>query len=274
MRCERYAFQTTADCCKAIAVAAVVRFPCINQGTVEIKQQGGIKMHWRTFREKLIYEFELKNLCDIQLLNRLEKILGFSNYESEEFLRHVDEREREILKNKSEIIAIQNSYNENLASIETRVKEIDKEVNILQENARLKQKEIEDLKNSMNIEIKNLEDKYLHPINPIKSNKSVVIRQINPDIIQNEKVTSAAYLPSYIQQIYREGTLANKMLNYIRERNCVTWDGIIKEMTEKHGYKESGSLGASFKALETEGIIRVEGSKSKGKIYFVKDKNK
>jgi hypothetical protein len=229
--------------------------------------------YWRTFREKLIYEFELKDLSDPQLLNRLEKILDFSNYESEEFYRHIEEREREILKIKNEIKAIQNSYNENLSPIETKIKELDQEIKILQENTKLKQKEIEELKNSMNIEIKNLEDKYLYPI---KANKAVVIGHIKPDIIQieNEKVSSLSYLPSYIQQIYNQGTMPNKMLNYIRERNCVTWDEIIKEMTEKHGYKESsGSLGASFKALETEGLIRVEGSKSKGKIYFVKDNN-
>jgi predicted nucleic acid-binding Zn-ribbon protein len=229
--------------------------------------------YWRTFREKIIYEFELKDLNDTELLNRLEKILGFSNYKSEEFFKHVEEREREILKNKNEIIAIQNSYNDNLSSIESRIKEIEQEVKSLQENANIKQKEIEDLKNSMNIEIKNLEDKYLYSL---KADNSAAIRQVKPAItqIENEKVSSASYLPSYILQIYKEGTLANKMLNYIRERNCVTWDEVIKEMTEKHGYKESGSLGASFKALETEGIIRVEGSKSKGKIYFVKDKNK
>ncbi len=230
--------------------------------------------YWRTFREKLIYEFELKDLSDTQLLNRLEKILAFSNYESEEFYRHIEEREQEMLKNNNEIKAIQNSYNKNIFSIETKIKELDQEIKILQDNAKFNEKEIDELKNSMNIEIKNLEDKYLYPT---KANKSVIIGNTKPGIIQieKEKNSSAPYLPSYIQQIYNQGTMSNKMLNYIKEMNCVTWDEIIKEMTKKYGYKESsGSLGASFKALKTEGLIRVEGSKSKGKIYFVKNNNK
>ena len=46
--------------------------------------------HRRTFAEKVIYEFELKDLTDLQLLNRLEKIIGFSNYENDEFFEHVE----------------------------------------------------------------------------------------------------------------------------------------------------------------------------------------
>jgi hypothetical protein len=45
----------------------------------------------RSFQEKIIYAFELSDLKDIQLLNRLEKILDLSNYESENFIEHVEE---------------------------------------------------------------------------------------------------------------------------------------------------------------------------------------
>ena len=57
----------------------------------------------RSFTEKIIYEFDLKHLSDINLLNRLEKILDFTNYDSLEFIDHIEQREKEILKLKSQI---------------------------------------------------------------------------------------------------------------------------------------------------------------------------
>ena len=56
---------------------------------------------WRrkpTFREKIIYAFDIKDLANVQLLNRLEKILGLGNYQSEEFLDYIEKREKELLE--------------------------------------------------------------------------------------------------------------------------------------------------------------------------------
>jgi len=55
---------------------------------------------WRRkaiFRDKIIYAFDIKDLANVQLQNRLEKILGFGSYKSGEFLDHVDQREKELL---------------------------------------------------------------------------------------------------------------------------------------------------------------------------------
>lgn len=61
---------------------------------------------WRyqkTFADKIIYAFAIKDLENVHLFDRLEKVLGFTNYQSGEFLDHIDQREKEVLKIKKEI---------------------------------------------------------------------------------------------------------------------------------------------------------------------------
>jgi hypothetical protein len=56
---------------------------------------------WRrqaTFREKTIYAFDIKDLANTQLLNRLECVLGRGSYQSGEFFDYVGQREKELLE--------------------------------------------------------------------------------------------------------------------------------------------------------------------------------
>ncbi|MEI9911464.1 MAG: hypothetical protein WDO71_18515 [Bacteroidota bacterium] len=125
----------------------------------------------------------------------------------------------------------------------------------------------------MNIEIKNLEDKYLYPT---KANKSVIIGNTKPGIYTNrkrKKFFSTLTFPHIYRQIYNQGTMSNKMLNYIKEMNCVTGMKLIKEMTKKYGYKESsGSIGCKYsRPLKTEGLIRVEGKQKQRQNIFCEE---
>jgi len=82
--------------------------------------------HLRAFTEKIIYEFELKDLQNISLLTRLEKILDFSNYERPEFFVNIEEREREILQIRTQIETIK-------AVKKEKAKELQQEINVLKE---------------------------------------------------------------------------------------------------------------------------------------------
>lgn len=86
--------------------------------------------HWRRgrtrFSEKIIYEFELSNLSDIRLLERLEKILSFKFYKSEAFIDHVEEREKEILLAEKEIEDLK-------ATKQVQLSELQQEINELKE---------------------------------------------------------------------------------------------------------------------------------------------
>ncbi len=69
---------------------------------------------WRkekNFSDKLIYQFELSDLGDVELLNRLERILDVSNYENETYLDNLNERENEISGLKKRIGEIKENKN-------------------------------------------------------------------------------------------------------------------------------------------------------------------
>lgn len=103
------------------------------------------------FSDKIIYNFELTDLHDIQLLNRLEKILDFSNYESDEFIDNIEQREKEIITIKKEIDDI-----EKVKAV--RQSELTDEINNLKEQVSKLNKEIQDKEKSL-IEI----NKVQHP---------------------------------------------------------------------------------------------------------------
>jgi hypothetical protein len=56
---------------------------------------------WRrqpTFRDKIIYAFDITDLTNAQLQERLEKVLGRENYDTEAFYDHISQREKELLE--------------------------------------------------------------------------------------------------------------------------------------------------------------------------------
>lgn len=91
---------------------------------------------WRyqkAFSDKLIYRFELTDLIDTHLVNRLEKIIGYSNYISGEFLKNIEEREIEILE-------VNNRIEEFNKANSSETEELKKELNLL----RIKMNKIDD----------------------------------------------------------------------------------------------------------------------------------
>ena len=65
--------------------------------------------HQRTFPETIIYSFDINDCGNVQLLNRLEKILGLNNYQSGAFLDYIEEREKELLKANRDIDELKKS---------------------------------------------------------------------------------------------------------------------------------------------------------------------
>jgi predicted type IV restriction endonuclease len=56
---------------------------------------------WRrqpTFRDKIIYAFDITDLTNAQLQERLKKVLGRDNYDTEAFYDHISQREKELLE--------------------------------------------------------------------------------------------------------------------------------------------------------------------------------
>ncbi len=126
--------------------------------------------HRRTFAEKVIYEFELKDLSDIQLLNRLEKILGFSNYESEEFFDHIEQREREIIQVKKEIEDIKTVKSEQVTELQSEINELKEKVLLIKDQIKSKEQIVSDINADKIPEIATKKAETYFPLNIIPRN--------------------------------------------------------------------------------------------------------
>jgi predicted type IV restriction endonuclease len=117
----------------------------------------------RTFPEKIIYEFELKDLKDAKLLNRLEKILGFSNYSTLEFIEHIEQREKEILKIKAQIDELHLVKEGEASEVRNEISKLKNQIEELAEQIRLKEQFVSDIENGEIPELINLASDYLIP---------------------------------------------------------------------------------------------------------------
>lgn len=117
----------------------------------------------RAFTEKIIYEFELKHLTDINLLNRLEKILDLTNYDSLEFIDHIEQREKEILKIKSQIDELKLLKKSEVNEVKNEIQELKSQIQELNEQIKLKEKFISEVENGNIPELESLTSDYLIP---------------------------------------------------------------------------------------------------------------
>ena len=140
----------------------------------------------RTFSEKVIYEFELTDLNNINLVNRLETILGFSNYESEEFIVHIEQREREIMKAKMEIDEIKKVKSEQSMELNNEINELKEQVQEINEQIKAKKQIIDGINAN---KIPEIEDKIQEYLLPIKKNPSLTT--LSPNLQQTSIHTGA-----------------------------------------------------------------------------------
>ncbi len=127
--------------------------------------------HWirkSTFKDRLIYKFEITDLKDDELLKRLEKILGYSNYRSDEYIEHIEQRQTEIIKAEREIEEIRKEKNEQLLKLETEKNELEEQVKLINKQIEGKRQEIFDIRNEDNIqEIQEKIKGYYLPVNKL-----------------------------------------------------------------------------------------------------------
>ena len=136
----------------------------------------------RAFTEKIIYEFELKNLNDINLLSRLEKILDFTNYDNLEFIDHIEQREKEILKIKSQIDELKSLKKSEVNEVKNEIQELKSQIQELNEQIKLKEKFISEVESGNIPELESLASDYLIPFLVTK-----------PDITIPKSIASPAF---------------------------------------------------------------------------------
>jgi predicted type IV restriction endonuclease len=117
----------------------------------------------RAFTEKIIYEFELKDLSDINLINRLEKILDVSNYDNLKFFDHIDQREKEILKIKSQIVELKSLKKSEVSEVKNEIDELKGQILELNEQIKLKEKFVHEIEIGNIPELESIASDYLIP---------------------------------------------------------------------------------------------------------------
>ena len=131
----------------------------------------------RSFTEKIIYEFDLKHLSDINLLNRLEKILDFTNYDNLEFIDHIEQREKEILKLKSQIDELKLLKKSEVSEVKDEIQDLQIQIQELNEQIKLKEKFVSEVESGNIPELERLASDYLIPF--LISLPTVVTRPVN-----------------------------------------------------------------------------------------------
>lgn len=96
----------------------------------------------RTFSETLIYSFDIKDLGNDQLLNRLEKILDLTNYQSDAFFDYIEQREKEILKANREIDKLKQSKADEVSALKTELGELKEKLQELTTQIKMKEQAI------------------------------------------------------------------------------------------------------------------------------------
>lgn len=140
----------------------------------------------RAFTEKIIYEFELKDLTEINLLNRLEKILDFTNYDNLEFIDHIEQREKEILKIKSQIDELKLLKKSEVDEVRDEIQDLKIQIQELNEQIKLKEKFVNEIESGNIPELERLASDYLIPF--LVSMPTVIARPMT--ITSNDKIIS------------------------------------------------------------------------------------
>ncbi len=143
----------------------------------------------RTFSEKLIYKFELHELNNDVLVNRLEKILAFKNYESDEFISHIEEREREILEAGKKIAEIKKRQSDQLPELASEIDKLKNDLHEIGERIKDKEKKITDIKYNKFPEVEEIIREQLLPIKKSDVERSISsIQHHNPNQNQTQQV--------------------------------------------------------------------------------------
>jgi hypothetical protein len=145
----------------------------------------------RAFTEKIIYEFELKNLTDINLLNRLGKILDFTNYDNLKFIDHIEEREKEILKIKSQIDELKLLKKSEVNEVKNEIQDLRREIDELNEQIKLKEKFVSEIESGNIPELESLASDYLIPFLVTKPNIIIPKASITSNFAATSSVNNA-----------------------------------------------------------------------------------
>lgn len=130
----------------------------------------------RTFPKTLIYLFEIKDFGNAQLLDRLEKILGLTNYQSSAFLDYIEQREKELLKAYIDINGLKQSKAVQVSASKNELQELKEQLQELTTQIKKKEQSIAEIESQQIPEIQSIESKLFLPITHLIIQPSGIIQ--------------------------------------------------------------------------------------------------
>ena len=121
---------------------------------------------WRrqpTFRDKIIYAFDIKDLTNTQLQERLGKVLGRDNYETDAFYDHVSQREKELLEVGREIDDLRQVQTGEISELKTELTGLKEQLRELNNQIQLKEQTVAEIQSQRLPDIDSLISKFFVP---------------------------------------------------------------------------------------------------------------
>ena len=115
------------------------------------------------FRDTLIYEFDLSDFSNDEILERIYKLIGIENFKNNAYLNYIEERENELKQIRKFIDDYENKRIENINSLNSEISELKSEIIKINSEIELKQQEIAQIKSKKIPEKEELFKKHFIP---------------------------------------------------------------------------------------------------------------
>lgn len=214
---------------------------------------------WRrqsTFRDKIIYSFNIGELTNAQLLNRLDKILGRDSYQNEKFFDNISQREKELLEVGRKVDELRRGQDGSISELRTEIARLKEQLRGLHTQILQKEKALSEIESAEVPGVVALISEFFVPKIHATSEPS-----IPPPPTISPPGPEPEYIRTYREMLKRPDSLPSRMKNYIDEVGSFSWADLKKACVQLLGCKTetSGSIGASLRVLELEGYVRTTG---------------
>lgn len=210
---------------------------------------------WRyrpTFQETLIYDINRESLKDESVIITIEHILSISNLKSGKAKDSIIEREREIENAENTRKRIKSESREKVKQLRDKIDDLHHKVDDIKKQIEEYKSEKEKITNEIGAQISQIWQNLGLPQPPI-----VLPPSHKPPTSSGK---NKEYIGKYIKMLENPNTIPSKMKRCIDEKKRVSYKDLKRILAEQFGYEKSGgSIGASVKALEAEGHIKIEG---------------
>lgn len=120
-------------------------------------------MRVSTFEKTLLYEFTLQDFSNQEIIERVNKLIGFENYNNGTYLTYIEERENELKQVFSMMEDHESKMKLSIAAVEQEVQQLKSEIEKLQSEIGLKNQTIERLKEQKAPQKEELYKRYFVP---------------------------------------------------------------------------------------------------------------